>query len=191
MAQSKEEKAAYHKAWYAANRKRTIEQREVYRALNREKIAEQQKMKYEKNRGKVREQQKYYYEKNRERLLEQQKSYRAANQEHLAALDRKNRYGLSEFDYNRLCDEQGFACKICRGVDMDKKWNSKFPGKAETLNIDHCHRTGKVRKLLCRECNTGLGKFKDNIGLLQSAVQHLLDNQYRANIERPSNLDTI
>jgi len=43
-----------------------------------------------------------------------------------------------------------------------------------TLSIDHDHITGKVRGLFCRDCNTGLGMFKDSSALLQKAAQYLI-----------------
>jgi len=44
-------------------------------------------------------------------------------------------------------------------------------GKA--LHVDHCHTTGKVRGLLCFTCNSAIGKFKDNIDIIQSAIIYL------------------
>jgi hypothetical protein len=44
------------------------------------------------------------------------------------------------------------------------------------LAIDHCHKTGKIRGLLCKNCNQGLGQFKDNIDLLLSAAKYLYEN---------------
>lgn len=40
-------------------------------------------------------------------------------------------------------------------------------------HLDHCHITGKIRGFLCSNCNTGLGLFKDNINLLESAIKYL------------------
>jgi hypothetical protein len=41
------------------------------------------------------------------------------------------------------------------------------------LSIDHCHETGKVRGLLCDACNTGIGRFSDQVDLLQKAIDYL------------------
>jgi len=57
------------------------------------------------------------------------------------------------------------GCAICRTTD----WN----GRHARPHIDHCHETGRVRGVLCSECNTGLGKFKDNPNLLRRAVEYL------------------
>ena len=58
-------------------------------------------------------------------------------------------------------------CEICgtRG--------KTFNGKNKSLHIDHCHVTGKVRGVLCPECNHMLGKAKDNPVLLRRAADYL------------------
>jgi uncharacterized protein YlaI len=43
----------------------------------------------------------------------------------------------------------------------------------KTLNVDHCHKTGKIRGLLCTNCNHGLGKFYDNAEVLKVAINYL------------------
>ena len=70
---------------------------------------------------------------------------------------------------------------------VTKEWfEERFTGKCEicqcpveygSVNIDHCHTTGKVRGLLCHLCNKGLGAFKDNLQALRAAVTYLEENQ--------------
>lgn len=72
------------------------------------------------------------------------------------------RHNISEENYNELKDIQNSKCYTC----------------SESLNpqnehIDHCHTTGKVRGLLCRNCNLGLGNFKDNLEVLIKAMEYL------------------
>jgi len=73
------------------------------------------------------------------------------------------KYGLSYEAYQVLLAAQGGKCAICL----------KPPLAGKTLNVDHCHDSGKVRGLLCRPCNTGLGSFKDNAGRLRRAITYL------------------
>lgn len=66
--------------------------------------------------------------------------------------------------------DQNAACAICKKFEemFDKRTNKK-----KHLCVDHDHKTGKVRGLLCHSCNLGLGKFKDNISSLKTAITYL------------------
>lgn len=61
-------------------------------------------------------------------------------------------------------------CEIC-GIKLESDKTSL--SKSTWFNVDHCHKTGKVRGILCSKCNIGLGMFKDNIASLETAVQYL------------------
>lgn len=76
----------------------------------------------------------------------------------------KKNYGLSLKDYNDMLVNQNYKCAIC------KRPNTDF---SKQLAVDHCHTTGKVRGLLCMNCNNGLGKFMDNEELLLEAIRYL------------------
>jgi hypothetical protein len=73
-------------------------------------------------------------------------------------------YGISLADYLKMLEAQNGRCKIC-GTDA--------PGGKGTFHVDHCHDSSKVRGLLCRSCNVGLGHFNDNISLLSLAILYL------------------
>jgi Recombination endonuclease VII len=68
---------------------------------------------------------------------------------------------MSPQDYETLFARQGGVCAIC------------IRPSAEPLCVDHCHATGKVRGLLCRTCNTGLGHYKDDQRLTAAATAYL------------------
>lgn len=68
-------------------------------------------------------------------------------------------YNLTEETFSQMVKQLDNCCQIC--------------GDKTALNIDHCHDTGKVRGLLCRSCNAGLGLFKDNISSLMAAIKYL------------------
>ena len=76
----------------------------------------------------------------------------------------KRTYNLTLCDYNKLLNNQNKCCKICK-----IKYNKVNKG----LMVDHCHKTGKVRGLLCNLCNRGLGHFKDSPKLLMNAKKYL------------------
>ncbi len=72
----------------------------------------------------------------------------------------KNRYGITIKERNAMIAKQNGVCAIC-GV---------APKRFDT---DHCHKTGLVRKLLCHNCNAGIGYFKENTQYLKSAIEYL------------------
>ena len=74
------------------------------------------------------------------------------------------RYGITLEDYQALLAKQEGKCAICGNGQ-----SSKFV----SLDVDHCHRTGKVRGLLCSNCNSGLGRFSDKVTLLKSAIKYI------------------
>jgi hypothetical protein len=81
--------------------------------------------------------------------------------------ERVTLYQLSIEDYDEMLKRQENCCAIC-GVD-------KAGGKG-SWHIDHDHKTGKVRGLLCSRCNLGLGYFKDSPENLKQAIAYLEAN---------------
>ena len=80
------------------------------------------------------------------------------------------KYNITPEEAVELFEKQNSSCAIC---------NKLFPetlGKRGGPSIDHCHSTGKVRGILCTNCNIGLGHFKDDVELLQQAIQYLNNN---------------
>lgn len=71
-------------------------------------------------------------------------------------------YGLTAEQYKGMYDAQGGKCAICK-----KKSNKLF--------VDHNHKSGKVRALLCHRCNTGIGYFSDNPETLRRAANYVID----------------
>lgn len=77
------------------------------------------------------------------------------------------KYGLTEEAFQALVQIQNGRCGICR-LPPEEAGITKT-----TLHVDHDHATGRVRGLLCNNCNTGLGLFRDSIDRLQSACNYL------------------
>jgi len=80
---------------------------------------------------------------------------------------RKRLYGVTPEQYDEMLRQQGHACAICN-VDETQL--------LKALAVDHDHKTGKVRGLLCINCNVVLGSFKDDVAMLRSALQYLVDS---------------
>lgn len=76
----------------------------------------------------------------------------------------KRLYGITFEEYEQKLTEQNNSCEIC-GIDQIML--------GHRLHVDHCHTTGKIRALLCRDCNTLLGRAKDDPGVLQKAAEYL------------------
>lgn len=80
----------------------------------------------------------------------------------------KRRYGISSEEYEILLNKQKSKCAIC------KTESKKFK---KGLFVDHDHKNGKIRGLLCVKCNSALGKFEDDIELLKEAIKYLDKNK--------------
>jgi len=74
------------------------------------------------------------------------------------------RYGIELDEFVGMYEDQGGKCAICR-IDVDLY-----------AHVDHCHTTGKIRALLCHQCNVGIGAFKEDAKVLQNAIQYIKDH---------------
>jgi len=77
----------------------------------------------------------------------------------------KRKYSITKEQVDQMKLKQNNCCAICKNKETSKK--------AINLSIDHDHSSGKVRGLLCNNCNNGLGRFKDDCNLLQAAIDYL------------------
>ena len=84
------------------------------------------------------------------------------------------KYKLKLDDIEHLYKASNYSCGICK-VHVDD-YNNKAQ-KYRALVIDHEHSTGKIRGILCHECNTAIGLFKDNIKKLEKAINYLREHQ--------------
>lgn len=82
---------------------------------------------------------------------------------------RIHKLGVTNVDYEKMFIEQHGQCGIC---------NSKLNSSRYTkFAVDHCHKTHKIRGLLCTNCNTALGLFKDSTITLTNAIDYLESNK--------------
>jgi hypothetical protein len=72
--------------------------------------------------------------------------------------------------YKKMVAEQGNKCAICGQEETckDPKHN-----RIRRLSIDHCHKTGRARALLCHNCNLTIGRYKDDISLMEKAIEYV------------------
>lgn len=83
------------------------------------------------------------------------------------------RYSMTTSEYDSILGLQGGVCKLCGSQATVPYSNTNSTIRA--LSVDHDHGTGKIRGILCGNCNLGLGYFRDKIELLEKAIQYLSD----------------
>jgi hypothetical protein len=96
------------------------------------------------------------------------KKYQEKNPDKIRNSWYKRRYNIDMEEYNEIYLLQNSKCKIC-----DKEKENNISADHDRLVVDHCHKSGEVRGLLCQKCNRGLGYFEDKIENLLSAVIYL------------------
>lgn len=104
------------------------------------------------------------YENNVDKISIQRTKIRNDDPERFRSYWLKQKYGIDINDYNDLYLSQQGRCFLC-GVHSSEL--------NKPLCVDHSHETGKIRSLLCLSCNTGLGQFKENILVMEKAIQYL------------------
>jgi hypothetical protein len=83
--------------------------------------------------------------------------------------DLRKKYGITMNDYHIMFAAQNGKCKVCGTAELE---SGKF-----RMNVDHCHKTGKVRGLLCGGCNRAIGQLKDSPELLRKAADYLEESK--------------
>lgn len=162
---SKESFKEYKKRWYKENK---------------ERIAKETKKRYLENREYKLKYAKDYVTKNKESVNAYKRQYRIDNKDSIAQWRKDNKevnrgkrlnksFGITLDQYYEMYNNQFGLCKIC-GKPEESKGSS---GAIKMLAVDHCHKNGVVRGLLCQKCNVALGSFNDDIEILQSAIDYL------------------
>lgn len=118
----------------------------LWRAKNRAKVTENNRLYKKRHPEKTREQ----------KLKDSKKYYRKTGWKNRIL----KRYGLDHTAFESMKLEQKNRCAICNKEEVE-------------LHIDHCHKTGKIRGLLCQKCNTGIGLLGDDLLILNKAVKYL------------------
>ncbi len=114
----------------------------------------------------------YEWEKvtpNQDRLI-YAKNWREENKAKCKNRELKRRFKITIDDYYDLLEKQKGVCIICGEKETALNHKTRKP---RNLAVDHDHTTGKIRGLLCTNCNKGLGHFKDSIALLEKAIKYL------------------
>lgn len=130
-------------------------------------------MKEDKEKKRLR--QLKYRREDREKHNRKQREYRHKNTDKAKAYKKrakigikscylKKNYNIDIWEYNRMFEDQGGVCLICKEPERISN---------RSLSVDHCHKTGDVRGLLCSDHNALLGFAQDSILILESAIMYL------------------
>ena len=140
------------------------EQRE-WRVKNPQKASEYNKKYKKKHPEKVKEGYKKYRKNNNVKI----KEYRDKdiNKDYQKEYQIK-KYNITLEEYNTMLEEQDYKCAIC---GKEKSENGK------SFAVDHNHKTGETRGLLCNNCNVGIGFFKDSAEITAKATAYLINNK--------------
>lgn len=125
------------------------------------------------NRDKVNAMRLRYYHSNKEKALARVKKYRDNNPDKTKNWKLKDTFGITLEEYKVMLEKQSGLCSICLKPET---YLDKRNGKIRSLSVDHNHATNKVRGLLCRSCNVGIGQFGDNIEVMKNAIKYLEEN---------------
>ena len=102
---------------------------------------------------------------------EYNKKHRSKDPIHCAERDRRSHllrtFGLTHDDYFNMLKAQSECCAIC----------GEF--QADNMCVDHDHATGRVRGLLCGQCNCGIGHMRDSASLLRAAIEYLEQSDHK------------
>lgn len=82
---------------------------------------------------------------------------------------RLRRYGLSVSEFDAMLGAQNGVCAICGGAPHDRY--------QKNMAVDHCHETGRIRGILCLNCNSALGLFAEDANRLRAAIEYLSRNE--------------
>jgi hypothetical protein len=108
----------------------------------------------------------YMYEYNlqkRVELTQYRKEYYDSRKEHVKNQMLFRNYGITLDKYNEMLAAQNYVCAICEKTNKDNR----------SLHVDHDHKTGSVRSLLCSKCNTSIGLMDEDKTLLSKAIKYL------------------
>ncbi len=122
---------------------------------------------YKKNPRKIIDRNKEWKQKNPTKVRQIAKNYLANNQQKFREYRLRRTFGLTIQQYDEMYLCQSGCCAVC------KKHQSELN---RVLCVDHDHSTGKIRKLLCHECNKALGLLYENIRTIESLAKYLRDH---------------
>lgn len=145
---------------------------------NRDLILRKMKSKYDpvknksykhKNASRIREYGRNYFKKwysnpeNKKRSNARSADWQKRHPDYHRDHHLKYLYGLTPGTYKLMLKSQGGACAICKRI--------------RRLSVDHCHKTGRIRALLCQSCNAAIGLLREDVFVIENALNYIKYHQ--------------
>lgn len=109
------------------------------------------------------------WKKNKKTIVDRNNEWREVNKAKLATYTRKQslrrKYNITPEAYEEMMKSQNNECAICKQISE------------KTFAVDHCHKTGKIRGLLCSACNTALGFLKEDLTIVESLKKYIIKHK--------------
>lgn len=144
MSWSKERQLEYRREYYTRNRETILAKNQEWRTKNKER-----------HLARARE----WHHENRDVILPKKREYSRRTKESRAHKLRQKKYGITPDDFTKLLERQAGLCAICR--------------VSKAAVVDHNHKTGAIRGILCSPCNTAIGLLKECPKRFEAAVKYL------------------
>jgi len=160
---TKEEKREYSRKYYREHIEKAKERSRKYSREHPEKAKERSKKRQREHLNEVREYSRKYYREHIDESRKWHRKYRERYPYYFAEWSCQRSYGITLEEKNRMIENQEGKCLICGNEFKDSK----------DKHVDHCHKTNRVRGILCSHCNSGIGFFQDNVNILQKAIKYL------------------
>jgi hypothetical protein len=141
-----------------------------WKKRNKEKVAASQKEWRENNVEKRKDLKAAWDKANPDKRKQNHERFKTKRPDYFVNKHLKNTYGIGLDEYNAVLTAQNHKCAGC-GIEATKAPRNK-------LYVDHCHKTNKIRGLLCQYCNTALGMVKDNPDTLLSLISYLSEHNF-------------
>lgn len=114
---------------------------------------------------------KIWRSENKKRSAKIVQDWKDRNPEKVYTGKLRREYNISFEEFQIILKNQNSMCSICL-IKIEKPYIAKKLN-IESVYVDHCHKTNKIRGLLCQHCNTGIGFFRDNIEIMKNAINYL------------------
>lgn len=109
---------------------------------------------------------KKWIKENKQKVKDRKAKYHIKTKEYRRWYTIKLRYGLTKEEYEIILNSQNNKCAICKTEKSGHK-------NTDEMIVDHCHKTKKVRGLLCNRCNTLLGNVNESVEILKETIKYI------------------